>query len=209
MAGLWLKWMSTAPCVMWKQLFACYLGDMLCSGGGYDNAIQSRCCVVWGKLRKLLLVLTSRHLSPRIRGMLYEACIRSAMLHGSETWGQNEPELRRLGAMTVPLSVGSMASKTRRNTLSVTTTETWYRRNYISLLLLSTQMARTCTTAHVLYEIYHRLSDFGTRKKGRTRKTCSEYVKTVEDVCGLAGVDPFDIDAWRVCIWHSPVLSSP
>ena len=32
----------------------CYLGDMLSSGGGYDSAIASRCCVAWGKFTKLL-----------------------------------------------------------------------------------------------------------------------------------------------------------
>ena len=61
----------------------CYLGDMLCSDGGYDSAIAAKCCVARGKFRKLLPVLTSRHLSPRIHG------VRSAMLHGSETWGPN------------------------------------------------------------------------------------------------------------------------
>ena len=41
----------------------CYLGDMLFSDGGCDRAIAARYCVVWGKFRKLLPVLTSRHLS--------------------------------------------------------------------------------------------------------------------------------------------------
>ena len=71
----------------------CYLGDMLCSGGGCDSAIAARCCAAWGKFRKLLPVLTTRHLSPKIRGKVYEACVRSAMLHGSETWGPNNREL--------------------------------------------------------------------------------------------------------------------
>ena len=38
----------------------CYLGDMLCSRGGCDSAIAARCCVAWGKFRKLSPVL--RHL---------------------------------------------------------------------------------------------------------------------------------------------------
>ena len=65
----------------------CYLGDMLCSGGTCDSAIVARCCVAWGKFKKLLPVLTKRHLSPRICCKGYEACVCSAMLHGSETWG--------------------------------------------------------------------------------------------------------------------------
>ena len=74
----------------------CYLGDMLCSSGGCDSAIVARCSVAWGKFRKLLPVLTSRHLSPRIRGKVYEVCVRSAMLHGSQMWGPKEPVLRWL-----------------------------------------------------------------------------------------------------------------
>ena len=74
----------------------CYLGDMLCSGEGCDLAFAARCCVAWGKFWTLLPVLTTRHLSPRIHGKVYEARVRSAMLHGSETWGPREPELPRL-----------------------------------------------------------------------------------------------------------------
>ena len=46
----------------------CYLGDMLCPGGSRDSAIAARCCVARGKFRKLLPVLTSRHLSPKLHG---------------------------------------------------------------------------------------------------------------------------------------------
>ena len=48
----------------------CYLCDILCSG-----AIAARCCVAWGKFRKLLSVLTIRYLSPRICGKVYEVCV--------------------------------------------------------------------------------------------------------------------------------------
>ena len=42
----------------------CYLGDMQDAGGGCDAAIATRCCVAWGKFRKLLPVLTPHHASP-------------------------------------------------------------------------------------------------------------------------------------------------
>ena len=48
------------------------LGDILCSG---DSAIAARCCVACGKLRKLLPFLTTRYLSPRVCGTVYEACV--------------------------------------------------------------------------------------------------------------------------------------
>ena len=65
----------------------CYLGDILSTGGGCALAIATRCSTDWGKFRKLLPILTSKHVSPSplTRGKVFSACIRSALLHGSET----------------------------------------------------------------------------------------------------------------------------
>ena len=62
----------------------CYVGDMLCPGGGWDSVIAARCCGAWGKFRKLLPVLTTRHLSPRIHGEVYKTCVFLANIyHGA------------------------------------------------------------------------------------------------------------------------------
>ena len=50
----------------------CNLGDILCSG---DSAIAARCCVAWGKLRKVMPFLITRYLSPSICGKVYDACV--------------------------------------------------------------------------------------------------------------------------------------
>ena len=68
----------------------CYLGDMLSPGGDCDLAVTTRCSVAWGKFRKLLPILTSKH------GKLFSSCVRSAMLHGSETWAPTVSVLQRL-----------------------------------------------------------------------------------------------------------------
>ena len=70
----------------------CYLGDMLCSGGACDSAIAARCCVARGKFRKLLPVLTTRHLSPRICDKVFEACVRSAISWKTAKRVQSFPE---------------------------------------------------------------------------------------------------------------------
>ena len=74
----------------------CYLGDMISAGGGCDRAIAARCCAAWSKFRKLLPILTSKHISFKIRGKVFTACVRSTMLHGSETWAPNASDLQRL-----------------------------------------------------------------------------------------------------------------
>ena len=74
----------------------CYLGDMLGAGGGCTQAVIARCGVAWRKFRKLLPVLTSRHLLFKVKGMMYNSCVRAVMLHGSETWGALSDDLKRL-----------------------------------------------------------------------------------------------------------------
>ena len=59
----------------------CYLGDMLSAGGGCEVAVTTRVKTAWKKFRELLPVLTSRHLSYKTHGHVYNSCVRSAMLH--------------------------------------------------------------------------------------------------------------------------------
>ena len=73
-----------------------YLGDMVRDGGGCAFAIATRCSTAWGKFRKLLPILTSKHVSPLTRGEVFSTCIPSALLHGSETWAPTAPDLQRL-----------------------------------------------------------------------------------------------------------------
>ena len=74
----------------------CYLGDMLCAGGGCKLVIVTRCSTAWGKFKRLLPILTSEHVSLRTRGKVFNACVRSALLHSSETWAPTAPDLQRL-----------------------------------------------------------------------------------------------------------------
>ena len=74
----------------------CYLGDMLSAGGGCEMAVTTRVKTAWKKFRELIPVLTSRHLSYKTRGHVYSSCVRSAMLHASETWPLTKTNLQRL-----------------------------------------------------------------------------------------------------------------
>lgn len=74
----------------------CYLGDMLSAGGGCELAAITRCKVSWGKFRQLLPLLTNRQLPLLTRGRVYSTCVRSSMLHASETWAVTAETLNRL-----------------------------------------------------------------------------------------------------------------
>ena len=74
----------------------CYLGDMLSTAGGCELSTTTHVKTAWKKFKELLPVLSSRHLSFKTRGHVYSACVRSTMLHTSETWPQTKPNLQRL-----------------------------------------------------------------------------------------------------------------
>ena len=69
---------------------------MLSAGGGCERAVTTRVKTAWKKFRELLPVLTSRSLSYKTRGHVYSPCVRSAMLHASETWPLTKTNLQRL-----------------------------------------------------------------------------------------------------------------
>ena len=73
-----------------------YLGDKLSARGGAEASSIS--CIRSGlkKFRKLLPLLTSRLFSHETKGKLYSACVRSIMLHGSETWPLRKSDISRI-----------------------------------------------------------------------------------------------------------------
>jgi len=62
------------------------LGDMLSVDGDTDVAVKGRIRTGWNKFRQLAPLLTTIKISMIMRGRLYSSCVRSSMLHGSETW---------------------------------------------------------------------------------------------------------------------------
>lgn len=74
----------------------CYLGDMLDAGGGAESSTITRVRSGWKKFRELLPLLTTRAVSLKVRGELYATCVRSVMLHGSETWPVKTEDSQRL-----------------------------------------------------------------------------------------------------------------
>ena len=64
----------------------CYLGDMLSVDGDAEAAVEARIRIGWNKFRQLVPLLTNKDVSLIMRGRLYSSCVRSSMLHGSETW---------------------------------------------------------------------------------------------------------------------------
>ena len=64
----------------------CYLDDMISAGGGAEESCIARIRCGWKKFRELLPLLTSRVLSLHTTGGVFDACVRSIVLYGGETW---------------------------------------------------------------------------------------------------------------------------
>ena len=69
---------------------------MLSAAGGCELSTTTGVKTAWKKFKDLLPVLSSRHLSFKTRGRVYSSCVRSTMLHASETWPLTKPNLQRL-----------------------------------------------------------------------------------------------------------------
>ena len=64
----------------------CYIADMLSAAGGCELSTTTRVKTAWKKFKELLPVLSSPALSFKTCGGVYSSCVRSAMLHASETF---------------------------------------------------------------------------------------------------------------------------
>ena len=85
---------------------------MLCSGRGCESAIAARCCVAFGQFGKLLPVLTTRHLSPKICGKLYKPVFTWLCSMVVKRGDHIALNCSGSTAITVPWSIGSVASTT-------------------------------------------------------------------------------------------------
>uniref|UniRef100_A0A0L8I6X9 Uncharacterized protein n=1 Tax=Octopus bimaculoides TaxID=37653 RepID=A0A0L8I6X9_OCTBM len=72
-----------------------YLGDQVSSGGGCAESVAARIRIAWAKFRELLPLLATKGLSLRVKGRLYDACVRTTMLHGSETWAVTAEDIHQ------------------------------------------------------------------------------------------------------------------
>ena len=63
----------------------CYLGNVLDCKAGVERAVRAKVSAAWKKWRDIASLLTNQSISQRTQGIVYEGCIRTVMLYGSET----------------------------------------------------------------------------------------------------------------------------
>ena len=70
----------------------CYLGNMLDCEAGVERAVRARVSAAWKKWKEMASLLTDKKTPLRIRGSVFESCIRPVMLYGSETWAMTKKD---------------------------------------------------------------------------------------------------------------------
>ena len=178
----------------------CYLGDTLSAAGGCDLAVTTRVCTAWKKYRELMPLLCSRHLTLKTRGRVYGACVRSAMLHASETWPMTKANLQRLqrndramirqmcgvrAEETAEVRSASLLDKLGLDDINIIIRER--RLRWYAHVERSTGAIRT--TRDLMVE--------GTRGPGRPKLTWREIAERDRKEWNLLAVDPHNKDEWR------------
>ena len=73
-----------------------YLGDTIGHCGGCSDAVSTRIISAWKAFRELLPILTNRGIQLKLRGNIFNACVRKVLLYGSETWPVINEDVQRL-----------------------------------------------------------------------------------------------------------------
>jgi len=134
--------------------------------GDADAAVENGIRIGWNKFRQLVPLLTNKDLSLKVRGRLYSGCVRSSMLHGSETWPVRKENEVRPG-------LDDIISILQQNKLR------WYGH---VLRKDDNDWVKKCME----YDVE------GARPRGRPKKTGREIMEKDCRVCGLNREDAMD-----------------
>lgn len=181
----------------------CYLGDMLDASGGCEAAVSTRIKCGWKKFRELVPFLISKATPLWMKGQVFDACVRSCMLYGSETWAMKVEDLRRL-----------ITSERRmvRWMLGVALKDRISSRDLLQRLRLDdiadiARRGRLRWFGHVVRraddEWVKRVTTLeldGPTPRGRPRKTWKETVLTDCRSLGLREEDARNREEWRLSI---------
>ena len=80
----------------WRLFTHCYLGDTVSTGGGCKHGTIARARSAWGKFRELLPLLTNHYINIKTCGKIFNVCVHSVLLYGSERWAMRKEDKARL-----------------------------------------------------------------------------------------------------------------
>ena len=179
----------------------CYLGDRLNASGESEVAITARTRIGWIKFRECGELLYGRKFWLKIKRRIYQSCVRSVMLYGSETWCLRENEmaiLRRTEKVMMRAMCGVKMIEKRRSQEGT---------SLLGLKDTLDELARVSGVRwyeHVLRRnnsnVLRRALDFKVaerRVRGRSNMTWKRHVEEHTNQIGLKREDAIDRVKWR------------
>ena len=178
----------------------CYLGDMLSAAGGCELSTTTRVKTAWKKFKELKPVLSSHHLSFKTRGRVYSTCVRSAMLHASETWPVTKPCLQRLQRNDRAM-IRQICNVKPQDTATIRSIELLARLGIEDLDLILKErrlrwyghVERSNGAVKTAFDIQVN----GKRGPGRPKMTWKQLTERDRREWKLSAIDPHDRDTWR------------
>ena len=177
-----------------------YLGDKLSCESGAEAATKHRVAVAWAKWREIGSLLVNKSIPLGSRANVYEACVRSVMLYGAETWPTTREIERRVRSADCRM-LRYMAGVRWEDYVS---NEEVVRRCGLEDVVSVMRRRRLRWYGHVERRdeehILRRAMEMevaGRRPRGRPRKTWRETIEEDMRGLGLRRRDVYDRGKWR------------
>ena len=181
----------------------CYLGDMIGVEGGAKGAVRMRISVAWSRWRELADMLSNRWIPLKNRAIMYNTCVRSALLYASETW----PLTQNLENCIRSCDRRMIRMITRTRLTDRTSSDELLHRCGLEDVLKVISVRRLRWYGHVarrsdveeLGRVFS-MEVAGRRPRGRPRKTWMDCVNQDLIKIGANGEDALDRQRWEQII---------
>lgn len=185
----------------------CYLGNVIDSSGGVESAVVARIRCGWAKFRELQAFLTSKVPSLRVKGQVYAACVRQAMIYGCDTWPLlasherllESAEMRMIRWMRGVRRADRLANEVLRREMDLENIVSVIRRQRLRWFGHIQRKRDTEWPKKVM-----ELQVEGTRVAGRQKKTWRNVVDEDLRRVGARVADVGDRTKWRSIIRRKP-----
>ena len=179
------------------------------AAGGPDLAVTARVRCGWRKFHELAPFLTSRAPTLRMKGQVYSACVRSAMMYGSETWAVRKErteslKLERTEKAMIRRMCGVRLSEEHRS-------EDLRKKMGLEGILEVLRRRRLRWYGHVMRKDEHdwtkrsfQLQVDGRRPIGRPKKTWEQVIQEDLRTFNLCPSMVYERQEWRLAIRKQP-----
>jgi hypothetical protein len=180
-----------------------YLGALVQDDGNIDEDVANRIKVGWSKWRQASGVLCDKRCYPAIKGAVYKAMVRPALMFGAECWATKEEDMRKLEVAEMRM-LRWMGGFTRMDKIR----NEWFRDRFgVENIRGKIRESRLRWYGHIQRrdenEAIKRMLRYrveGEKCRGRPKKTWQEVIRNDMKACGLSDEMAWDRNEWRMSI---------